>query len=65
MSDRYWHRYFDNLPKCCRRRPSWEPANSRIAQRWRQLSNDRGAKHAASGHEFTLYCFATPRRRDG
>jgi len=35
-----------------------------IAQRWRQLSIDRGAEHAALGHEFTLYLLRNPDARE-
>jgi hypothetical protein len=35
-----------------------------IAERWRQLSLDRGAEHAALGHEFTLYLLRNPDARD-
>jgi hypothetical protein len=35
-----------------------------IATRWRQLSRDRGAEHAALGHEFTLYLLRNPDARE-
>lgn len=35
-----------------------------IAKRWRQLSRDRGAEHAALGHEFTLYLLRNPEARN-
>jgi hypothetical protein len=35
-----------------------------IATRWRQLSLDRGAEHAALGHEFTLYLLRNPDARE-
>ncbi len=35
-----------------------------IAKRWRQLSRDRGAEHAALGHEFTLYLLRNPEARE-
>ncbi|MGV0686137.1 TetR/AcrR family transcriptional regulator [Mycolicibacterium thermoresistibile] len=65
VSDRYWQRYFDNFAEVM--------ADSRelggreideIATRWRQLSRDRGAEHAALGHEFTLYLLRNPDARE-
>ena len=65
VSDRYWRRYFDNFADVM--------ANARqvgarelddIAERWRQLSRERGAEHAALGHEFTLYLLRNPEARD-
>ena len=54
VSDRYWRRYFDNFAEVM------SPATQigareldQIAERWRQLSRDRGPEHAALGQEFT------------
>jgi AcrR family transcriptional regulator len=65
VSDRYWRRYFDNFAEV------WSAATEvgtreldAIAQRWRQLSIDRGAEHAALGHEFTLYLLRNPDARE-
>jgi AcrR family transcriptional regulator len=56
VSDRYWRRYFDTFAEVM---STSEQVGARerdvIADRWRQLSRDRGAEHAALGHEFTLY----------
>jgi AcrR family transcriptional regulator len=64
VSDRYWRRYFDNFAEVI----SAEHVGSReldeIAARWRQLSRDRGAEHAALGHEFTLYLLRNPDARE-
>jgi hypothetical protein len=35
-----------------------------IAERWRQLSHDRGAAYAALGYEFTLYLLRNPEARE-
>ncbi|BBY30973.1 TetR/AcrR family transcriptional regulator [Mycolicibacterium sediminis] len=65
VSDRYWRRYFDNFAEVM------SDANrvggrelDEIAERWRQLSIDRGAEHAALGLEFTLYLVRNPEARD-
>ncbi|MDG4668517.1 TetR/AcrR family transcriptional regulator [Mycobacterium sp. 236(2023)] len=65
VSDRYWRRYFDNFAEVM------SSANrvgahelDEIAERWRQLSVDRGAEHAALGLEFTLYLLRNPEARD-
>jgi AcrR family transcriptional regulator len=64
VSDRYWRRYFDNFAEVI----SAEYVGSReldeIAARWRQLSRDRGAEHAALGHEFSLYLLRNPDVRE-
>ncbi|WP_006241399.1 TetR/AcrR family transcriptional regulator [Mycolicibacterium tusciae] len=65
VSDRYWRRYFDNFAEVM---SSAEQIGSReldeIAARWRQLSRDKGAEHAALGHEFTLYLLRNPEVRE-
>ncbi|KUH97001.1 TetR family transcriptional regulator [Mycolicibacterium acapulense] len=65
VSDRYWRRYFDNFAEVM---SSSKQVGARerddIAQRWRQLSQDRGAEHAALGHEFTLYLLRNPDARE-
>jgi AcrR family transcriptional regulator len=65
VSDRYWRRYFDNFTEVL------APAThvgarelDEIAKRWSQLSRDRGAEHAALGHEFTLYLLRNPEARE-
>jgi AcrR family transcriptional regulator len=65
VSDRYWRRYFDNFAEVM------APATQvgareldEIAERWAQLSKDRGAEHAALGHEFTLYLLRNPEARE-
>jgi AcrR family transcriptional regulator len=65
VSDRYWRRYFDNFAEVM---ASAKQVGAReideIATRWRTLSRDRGAEHAALGHEFTLYLLRNPEARD-
>ncbi|MEN3321199.1 MAG: hypothetical protein V7643_4601 [Mycobacterium sp.] len=65
VSDRYWRRYFDNFAEVM---SSATQIGAReleeIAERWRQLSRDRGAEHAALGHEFTLYLLRNPDARE-
>jgi len=65
VSDRYWRRYFDNFAEVM---ASAKQVGARefeeIAKRWRALSRDRGAEHAALGHEFTLYLLRNPEARD-
>jgi AcrR family transcriptional regulator len=65
VSDRYWRRYFDNFAQVMSSaRQIGERELEEIAKRWRQLSIDRGAEHAALGHEFTLYLLRNPEARD-
>ena len=65
VSDRYWRRYFDNFAEVM---SSANQIGAReldeIAERWRQLSRDRGAEHAALGYEFTLYLLRNPDARE-
>ena len=60
-SDRYWRRYFDNFAEIM---SSSDHIGARelenIGERWRQLSRDRGAEHAALGLEFNLYLLRNP-----
>ncbi|OBE96263.1 TetR/AcrR family transcriptional regulator [Mycobacterium sp. 852002-10029_SCH5224772] len=65
VSDRYWRRYFVNFTEVM------APATQigareldEIAKRWSQLSRDRGAEHAALGHEFMLYLLRNPDARE-
>jgi AcrR family transcriptional regulator len=65
VSDRYWRRYFDNFADVLSAATEvGAPELDAIAQRWRQLSIDRGAEHAALGHEFTLYLLRNPEARE-
>ena len=65
VSDRYWRRYFDNFAEVMSSaRQIGARELDEIAKRWRQLSRDRGAEHAALGHEFTLYLVRNPEARD-
>lgn len=65
VSDRYWRRYFDNFAEVMSSaRQIGARELDEIAKRWRQLSRDRGAEHAALGHEFTLYLLRNPDARD-
>jgi AcrR family transcriptional regulator len=65
VSDRYWRRYFDNFTQVMSA-STQVGARERddIAERWRQLSRDRGARHAALGQEFTLYLLRNPGARE-
>jgi AcrR family transcriptional regulator len=65
VSDRYWRRYFDNfadLMSTAKQIGSKEL--DEIAERWRKLSRDHGAEHAALGHEFILYLLRNPEVRE-
>jgi hypothetical protein len=65
VSDRYWRRYFDNFAEVMASAKSVTAHEfDEIAARWRQLSRDRGAEHAALGHEFTLYLLRNPEARE-
>jgi AcrR family transcriptional regulator len=65
VSDRYWRRYFDNFAEVLSAATELGARElDEIAQRWRQLSIDRGAEHAALGHEFTLYLLRNPDARE-
>ncbi|MHA3020741.1 TetR/AcrR family transcriptional regulator [Mycobacterium sp. BMJ-28] len=65
VTDRYWRRYFDNFAEIMSTASqigSYEL--DEIAKRWRDLSRNRGAEHAALGHEFTLYLIRNPQARE-
>jgi AcrR family transcriptional regulator len=65
VSDRYWRRYFDNFAEVMSAsRQIGARELDEIAERWRQLSRDRGTEHAALGHEFTLYLLRNPDARE-
>lgn len=65
VSDRYWRRYFDNFAEVMSTAKQIGARElDEIAERWRELSRDRGAEHAALGHEFTLYLLRNPEARD-
>jgi AcrR family transcriptional regulator len=65
VSDRYWRRYFDNFAEVMSTAKHVGAGElDEIASRWRQLSVDRGAEHAALGHEFTLYLLRNPEARE-
>ncbi len=65
VSDRYWRRYFDNFAEVMSAaREVGAHELDEIADRWRQLSHDRGAEHAALGHEFSLYLLRNPDARE-
>ncbi|GAA2118947.1 TetR/AcrR family transcriptional regulator [Actinomadura napierensis] len=65
VSDRHWRRYFDNFAEVV---SAVTEVGAReldeVARRWRELSRDRGAEHAALGHEFTLYLLRNPEARE-
>jgi AcrR family transcriptional regulator len=65
VSDRYWRRYFEHFTEVLSSATEVGAAElDAVAQRWRQLSVDRGAEHAALGHEFTLYLLRNPEARE-
>lgn len=65
VSDRYWRRYFDTFAEALGQSTEVGARELEgIAQRWRQLSKDRGTEHAALGHEFTLYLLRNPDARE-
>src|SRR6478752_5418030 len=64
VSDRYWRRYFDNFAEVMSAKQIGARELDEIAERWRQLSRDRGAEHAALGYEFTLYLLRNPDARE-
>ena len=65
VNDRYWRRYFDNFAEVMSTASQIGAHElDQIAERWRQLSRDRGAEHAALGHEFTLYLLRNPDARE-
>ncbi|HEU5031724.1 MAG TPA: TetR/AcrR family transcriptional regulator [Spirillospora sp.] len=65
VSDRYWRRHFDDFAEVI---SAITEVGAReldeVARRWRQLSQERGAEHAALGHEFTLYLLRNPEARE-
>jgi AcrR family transcriptional regulator len=65
VSERYWRRYFDNFTEVMADATQVGARElDEIAERWSQLSRDRGADHAALGHEFTLYLLRNPDARE-
>lgn len=65
VSDRYWRRYFDNFTEVMSAATEVGAHElDEIVERWSQLSRDRGAEHAALGHEFTLYLLRNPEARE-
>ena len=64
VSDRYWRRYFDNFAEVMATSTQIGARElDQIAERWRQLSRDRGPEDAALGQEFTLYLVRNPDAR--
>src|SRR5579875_2726104 len=63
VSDQYWRRYFDNFAEVMATSTQGPRELDQIAERWRQLSRDRGPEHAALGQEFTLYLLRNPAAR--
>lgn len=65
VNDRYWRRYFDNFAEVMTKTSQIGARElDEIAERWRQLSQDHGAEHAALGHEFALYLLRNPEARE-
>lgn len=65
VSDRHWRRYFDNFADVL---SAATEVGARelddVAERWRQISLEGGAAHAALGHEFALYLLRNPEVRE-
>ena len=65
VSDRYWRRYFDTFAEVLSAATEMGARElDTIAERWRQLSHEHGAEHAALGHEFALYLLRNPDARE-
>ncbi|MBO0854587.1 MAG: TetR/AcrR family transcriptional regulator [Nocardia sp.] len=65
VSDRYWHRYVDHFTEILSAVTEVGEAElDQMARRWRDLSRERGAEHAALGHEFSLYLLRNPDVRE-
>jgi AcrR family transcriptional regulator len=65
VSDRYWQRYFDTFSEVLSAATEVGPrVLDQVAQRWRQLNDDRGVQLAALGHEFMLYLLRNPEARE-
>ncbi|MFF0496564.1 TetR/AcrR family transcriptional regulator [Nocardia aobensis] len=65
VNERYWHRYFDTFADMISAATQVGAQElDDIAERWRQLSNERGAAQAALGYEFTLYLLRNPEVRE-
>ncbi|WP_280312938.1 TetR/AcrR family transcriptional regulator [Nocardia abscessus] len=65
VSDRYWQRYFDTFSELLSAATDVGAHElDQVAQRWRQLNEDRGAEPAALGYEFTLYLLRNPEARE-
>ncbi|PSR59933.1 MULTISPECIES: TetR/AcrR family transcriptional regulator [Nocardia] len=65
VNERYWRRYFDTFADVIAAATEVGAHElDEIAQRWRQLSNERGAAQAALGYEFTLYLLRNPDVRE-
>ncbi|MER6813442.1 TetR/AcrR family transcriptional regulator [Spirillospora sp. NPDC000708] len=64
VSDRHWRRYFDDFAEVISVMTEVGARElDEVARRWRELSRERGAEHAALGHEFTLYLLRNPEAR--
>ncbi|WP_063002663.1 TetR/AcrR family transcriptional regulator [Nocardia mikamii] len=65
VNERYWRRYFETFAEMISAATRVGARElDEIAQRWRQLSNERGAAQAALGYEFTLYLLRNPDVRE-
>ncbi|MDR7167026.1 AcrR family transcriptional regulator [Nocardia kruczakiae] len=65
VNERYWRRYFDTFADMISAVTEVGAQElDDIAERWRQLSNERGAAQAALGYEFTLYLLRNPEVRE-
>ena len=65
VNDRYWRRYFDTFTEVLSTATHVGAQElEKIAERWRELSRERGARHAALGQEFTLYLLRNPTARE-
>ncbi|MET7767107.1 TetR family transcriptional regulator [Nocardia sp. NPDC005366] len=64
VSDRYLRRYFANFTEALAAVTQLDDAAlDDLADRWRQLARNGGARHAALGHEFSLYLVRNPEAR--
>jgi len=64
VNERYWRSYFDKFAEVMAAEAEFGAREiDEIAERWRQLSYDRGPETAALGLEFNLYLLRNPEAR--
>jgi AcrR family transcriptional regulator len=65
VSDRYWRSYFEKFAEVMVSETEFGAREiEEIAERWRQLSYERGPETAALGLEFNLYLLRNPEARE-